>query len=71
MALGRPTVKAPKGTTTSLKPTFEWSRVKGARSYDLRVYQGRVLQRFFSGRHGTSRHVTKALPAGVTLTPVN
>jgi hypothetical protein len=42
--------------------------VNGARSYDLRIYRGGVLRRFFSGQHGTSRHVRKALPANVTLT---
>jgi hypothetical protein len=67
-SLGRPSAKSPKGITTPLRPTLKWSRVSGATCYDLRIYQGNTLKRIFNGRHGTSRQVTKSLPANVDLT---
>jgi hypothetical protein len=65
--LRTPTVKAPEGTITPLKPSFKWSKVKGARCYDLRVYKGGALRQRFNGMRGTFFHVTKALPANATL----
>ena len=67
-ALRAPRVLAPEGVVTPLRPTLEWTKVKHARSYDLRIYEGSDLLRSFNGRRGTSRRVAEALPVGVTLT---
>ena len=66
--LGRPSAKSPKGTTTPLRPTLTWSKVTGASCYDLEIFQGNTLERYFNGHHGTSRHVMWSLPANVKLT---
>ena len=66
--LGRPTARSPKGTTTPLRPTLSWTKVRGASSYDLQILQGNKLKRFFNGHRGTSRHLLNALPANVGLT---
>jgi hypothetical protein len=65
--LNRPSAKSPKGTTTPLRPTLTWSKVSGASSYDLQIFRGNTLKRFFNGQHGTSRHLRNALPANVDL----
>ena len=67
-APGRPSAKSPQGTTTPLRPTLTWSKVRGASSYDLQIFQGSKLERFFNGHHGTSRHLLNSLPANVDLT---
>jgi hypothetical protein len=38
VGLDKPTMTAPRGYAAQLKPTFAWSRVSGARTYELRVY---------------------------------
>ena len=42
--------------------------MSGASSYDLQIFQGNRLERFFNGHHGTSRHLLNSLPANVDLT---
>ena len=68
VSLGTPSARSPQGTTTPLRPTFSWSKVRGASSYDIQILQGGKLRRFFNGHHGESRHVLNALPANVRLT---
>jgi hypothetical protein len=67
-SLGRPSAQSPRATTTPLRPTLSWSRVSGASSYDIQIFRGARLIRFFDGHHGTSRHLMLALPANVELT---
>ena len=68
LSLGRPSAKSPSGTTTPLKPRLTWSKVSGASSYDLQIFQGNTLKRFFNGHRSASRHLRNALPANVALT---
>jgi hypothetical protein len=42
--------------------------VSGASSYDLQIFRGNRLERFFNGHHSTSRHLLNSLPANVDLT---
>jgi hypothetical protein len=65
---GKPTAKSPKGTVTTAKPTFKWTKAKGAAKYEVRVYKGKQLQLKKTGLRKTSWTSTKALPAGVALT---
>jgi hypothetical protein len=67
-APGRPSAKSPQGATTPLRPTLTWSKVSGASSYDLQIFRGNRLERFFNGHHSTSRHLLNSLPANVDLT---
>ncbi len=64
-SLGRPPARSPQGTTTPLRPTLSWSKVRGASYYDIQIFRGTTLKRFFDGHRGTSRHVLNALPANV------
>jgi len=65
---GRPTAKAPKGTITTAKPTFKWSKAPRAAKYELRVYKGSKLQLKKSGLTKLSWKSSKALPKDVSLT---
>ena len=65
---GRPTAKAPTGSIATTKPTFNWSKAKGASKYELRVYQGSALLLKKTGLKKTSHEAVKALPTNVTLT---
>jgi hypothetical protein len=40
---GTAIVKSPRGTITTTKPTFKWSKDAGATKYELRVYKGSKL----------------------------
>ena len=64
---GKPTATAPKGTITTAKPTFTWSKAKGAAKYELRVYKGTQLQLKKTGLRKRSWTSSKALPIGVDL----
>jgi hypothetical protein len=65
---GKPTAKAPKGTITTTKPTFTWSKVTGAVKYELRVSQGSKLLLKKTGLKKTTWTSIKALPKNVSLT---
>jgi hypothetical protein len=65
---GKPTAKAPKGTIITTKPTFTWSKAKGAVKYELRVYKGQQLQFKKTGLTKLSWKAVKALPKNVSLT---
>jgi hypothetical protein len=65
---GQPTAKAPTGTVTTVKPTFKWSKARGAVKYELRVYKGTRLQLKKTGLTRTSWQCTRALPGSVPLT---
>ena len=65
---GKPTAKAPKGTITTAKPTFKWSKATGASKYELRVYKGTQLLLKKTGLKKTTWTSTKALPSGAALT---
>jgi len=67
-APARPTAKAPKGTITTPKPTFKWSKAPRAAKYELRVYKGSKLQLKKSGLTKLSWKSSKALPKDVSLT---
>lgn len=64
---GKPTGTAPKGTVTTVKPSFEWSKAKGAAKYELRVSQGSRLLLRKTGLKKTTWTSTKALPKNVSL----
>ena len=64
-----PAMLSPRGeiTLVSAKPTFRWTKVGGARSYELRVYkQGRLFVAK-AGLTGLSWQRPKALPRNVDL----
>ena len=65
---GKPTGKAPKGTIITTKPTFTWSKAKGAVRYELRVYKGKRLQLKKTGLRKPTWKAVKALPVNVALT---
>jgi uncharacterized membrane protein len=65
---GKPTAKAPKGTITTVKPTFAWSKAKGAAKYELRVSQGSKLLLKKTGLKKTTWTSTKALATNASLT---
>ena len=65
---GTPAAKAPKGTIATIKPTFTWSKAKGASRYEVRVYKGKKLQLKKTGLRKRSWTSSKALPTNVTLT---
>ena len=64
---GKPTAKAPTGTITQAKPTFVWSRVRSATSYELRVYQGSTPLLRKGGITKRTWTCGKALPKTVNL----
>jgi hypothetical protein len=64
---GKPLAKTPKGTITSATPTFTWAKAKGAKKYEVRVYQGSKLVVKKTGVTKTSWKTTKALPKAVAL----
>ncbi len=64
---GKPTAKTPNGTVATTKPTFTWSKAKGAAKYELRVYQGKNQLLKKTGLTGLSWKSTKALPKSVNL----
>jgi hypothetical protein len=64
---GKPTAKAPKGTVTTAKPTFKWSKAPRAVKYELRVSQGSKLLLKKTGLKKTTWTSTKALPKNVSL----
>lgn len=70
-ALGKPAMTAPQGYVAPLKPTFVWSKVNGATSYELRVYlqlrRGNVLLLKARGLTKTSWKSGAALPINVNL----
>jgi len=66
--LGRPTVTAPSGNIAPLRPTFKWSKVSGAATYELRVYKGSRLLLKKTGVIELSWKSSKALPMNVGLT---
>ena len=65
---GRPTVTAPHGPITAIKPTFKWSKVSGAATYELRVYKGNLLLLKKTGITRLSWKSNEALPMNVSLT---
>ena len=66
--LGRPTVTAPQGDISSLRPTFKWSKVSGAATYELRVYKGNLLLLKKTGISKLSWKSNEALPMNVSIT---
>jgi Protein of unknown function (DUF3089) len=66
--LGRPTVTAPHGPITAVKPTFKWSKVSGAAKYELRVYSHSSLLLEKTGITKLSWKSNEALPMNVSLT---
>jgi hypothetical protein len=66
--LGKPTVTAPSGNIAPLRPTFQWSTVRGAATYELRVYKGSGLLLKKTGVTQLSWKSSKALPMNVVLT---
>jgi hypothetical protein len=65
---GQPAAKAPKGTVTTVKPTFKWSKARGAVMYELRVYKGTRLLLKKTRVTKTTWQSPKALPGSVPLT---
>jgi Protein of unknown function (DUF1566) len=65
---GRPTAKAPKGTITTAKPTFKWSKAPRAAKYEVRAYKGSKLLVRKTGITKLSWKSSKTLPTGVSLT---
>ncbi len=65
---GKPTAKAPKGTVTTAKPVFTWSKAPRAAKYELRVSKGGKLLLKKTGLKKTTWTSTKALPKNVSLT---
>src|SRR5450756_2208993 len=65
---GKPTAKAPKGTITTAKPTFKWSKAPRAAKYEVRVYKGSKLQLRKTGLTKLSWKSSRALPKKVSLT---
>jgi hypothetical protein len=63
-----PRCKASKGTITLDKPTFEWTKARRARRYEVRVFNGstRILRK--TGIVGRSWTSSKILPEDVRLT---
>src|SRR5450759_2094450 len=59
---GKPTAKAPKGTITTAKPTFKWSKAPRAAKYELHVYKGSKLPVRKTGIAKPSWKSSKALP---------
>jgi len=66
-APGRPTAKAPKGTITTTKPTFKWSKAARATRYEVRVYRGSKLLLKKTSITKRSWKSSKALPKNVGL----
>ena len=66
--LGKPVAKAPLGTVATVKPTFTWSGVSGARTYEVRVYKGSKLLLDKARLAKTSWRCTKSLPLYTKLT---
>jgi hypothetical protein len=66
--LGTPTAKAPKGAIAAAKPTFKWTKVAHATSYQLRVYKGTTLVLKKTGIATVSWKSNKVLPKNVDLT---
>ena len=65
--LGKPVAKAPLGTVTTVKPTFTWSGVSGARTYEVRIYKGRKLLLDKARLVKTSWKCAKGLPLYIKL----
>ena len=65
---GKPTAKAPKGTISTTKPTFKWSKAARATKYEVRVYKGSKLLLKKTRIARRSWKCSKALPRGVSLT---
>ena len=66
--LAKPVAQAPSGTVASSTPTFAWTKVSGARTYQVRVYKGKKLLLQKTGLTKLSWRATKALPMYVKLT---
>jgi hypothetical protein len=64
----KPTAKAPRGTITQAKPTFTWSKARGAAKYEVRIYKGGKLLLKKTGISKRSWKNSKALPKNVSLT---
>ena len=64
---GKPIARSPRGTITTTKPTFKWSKVAGATRYELRVYKGGKLLLKKAGLKKLSWKSSKALPLNVSL----
>jgi hypothetical protein len=65
---GTPTAKAPTGSITTATPTFIWSKAKGAKKYEVRVYQGSAQALKKTGITALSWKSSAPLPTGATLT---
>jgi len=65
---GVPTLTAPQGDISPLRPTFRWSKVSGAATYELRVYKGSRVLLKMAGVTRLSWKSRKALPMNVVLT---
>jgi hypothetical protein len=66
--LGKPTARVPSGVITDVTPTFRWSKVAGAATYELRVYQSSGLLLKKAGIAKPSWKCTRALPMNTSLT---
>ncbi len=66
--LGKPVAKAPHGTVTTVKPTFSWSGISGARTYEVRIYEGSKLLLERARLAKTSWKCTRDLPLYAGLT---
>ena len=64
---GKPTAQAPSGAITTTTPTFRWSKVKSAATYELRVYEGSKPLLKKTGIATRSWTSGEALPQNVTL----
>jgi len=64
---GKPTAKAPKGTITTTRPTFKWSKAARATRYEVRVYKGTKLLLKKTGIDRLSWKSSEALPKNVGL----
>ena len=64
---GKPTAKSPKGVIRAVRPTFRWSKIGLAKTYEVRVYKGTKLLVKKTGITATSWRCSKALPKGVWL----
>jgi hypothetical protein len=62
---GKAIAKAPKGTITATTPTFSWGKAKGAKKYEVRVYQGSKLVVKKTGLTKRSWTASAALPKAV------
>jgi hypothetical protein len=68
LALGRPAPRAPEGTVMTAKPAFTWSKVAGAKRYEVRVVRGSKVLIKKTGLTGRRWTCPLQLPRDVKLT---